>query len=302
MDLDRFHWEDHPANPLIAPRWPDWLIADPTVLLPEETPDGLWHMFANSIPRVHHYTSPDGVAWKHRGVAVNGAIRPFVRQHEGEYYLFYERIYSPFHSVLALKRSRDLKRWSHESIVLKPSLRWHGRFARTCSCPCVVPWNGEFLLYYSANVVLLPDCLFFEPRHVGVARAGTFGGPFTPDPEPVISPDKSDPWRNMGAGAIKVIPDPDRGMLWGLNNGIYRDEHGNSRSCIMVIKSRDGVTWDTRTDPILTPESTGWKRALVYALDIRITSGQAYLYYNARDGWLRGVERIGLAVGRDPGA
>ena len=298
MDYDTWQWTDHPANPLISPKWPDWLIADPTVLLPQETPDGRWHLFANSMPRLHHFTSSDGVAWKHIGPVLNGAIRPFIRAHEGEYYLFYERLYSPFHSAIGVKRSSDLKRWSREQIVLKPSLPWHGRFVRTCSCPCVVPWNGEFLLYYSANVVVLPDCLFFEPRHVGVARSSRFGGPFTPDPEPCISPDGSDPNRNMGAGAIKVIPDPERGLVWGFNNGIHRDARGRSRSCIMVIKSRDGVNWDTRVAPILAPEKSGWKKALVYALDVRLTqTGEAYLYYNARDGWLRGIERIGLCVG-----
>ena len=299
MEFDRLHWTDHPANPLITAQWPDWLIADPTFLLPEETPDGLWHLFANSIPRVHHYTSGDGVAWTRRGVAVNGAIRPFVRKHQGEYFLFYEKIYSPFRSAIALRRSPDLRKWSKERIVLKPSLEWHGRFVRTCSCPCVIPWGGEFLMYYSANVVLLPDCLFFEPLHIGVARAAEFGGPFTPDPEPCISPSPGDPHRNMGAGAIKVIPDPGRGVLYGFNNGIYRDRKGHSRSAIMVVTSRDGVNWDKDTDPVLRPEDHGWKRALVYALDVRqVSETQAHMYYNARDGWLRGFERIGLAVGR----
>lgn len=299
MDFDRMQWTDHSANPLISPRFPDWLIADPTVLLPDETPDGLWHMFANSIPRIHHYSSRDGIDWKYIGVAVNGALRPFVRRHEGEYHLFYEKLYSPFHSAIALRRSSDLRKWSRESIVLKPSLPWHGRMVRTCSCPCVVPWNGEYLLYYSANVVVLPDCLFFEPRHIGVARSARFCGPFTPDPEPCISPDRNDPLRTMGAGSLKAIPDASRGILWGFNNGITRDGQGRSRSSIMVISSRDGVTWDTDSEPIVYPEPHGWKKALVYAFDVRMVSDdEACMYYNARDGWLRGVERIGLAAGR----
>lgn len=42
-------WVDYPANPLIEPPAPEWLIADPAVLLPEQSSDHRWHLFANSF-------------------------------------------------------------------------------------------------------------------------------------------------------------------------------------------------------------------------------------------------------------
>ena len=33
-------WQDHPANPLVRPRWWSWLVGDPCVLTPSQTPDG----------------------------------------------------------------------------------------------------------------------------------------------------------------------------------------------------------------------------------------------------------------------
>ena len=43
-------FRDYPGNPLgIEPHWPEWIIADPTVLSPEVTPDGRWHLFANGL-------------------------------------------------------------------------------------------------------------------------------------------------------------------------------------------------------------------------------------------------------------
>ena len=298
MKFDKFKWRDHPSNPLIEPRRPEWMIADPSVLTPDETPDGKWHMFANSILGVHYFTSSDGVDWKYRRKVGSMGMRAYVRKHEGMYYLFYEKFNPPpFYSSIIVRKSSDLQNWSDEKTALAPSLPWHGSMFRNCGNPCAIEWKGEFLLYYSATVVLLKDCLFFEPRYIGVARAPRIEGPYIPDPEPIFSPDASDPFRNHGAGAIKVVPDEKRRLLWGFNNGIYIDGEGRSRSAIMIVKSKDGSNWEPVGDgkPILYPEP-GWKRALVYALDVRMYNDKAYLFYNARDGWFIGSERIGLCI------
>lgn len=70
MGIDYIKWKDHPANPLIEPPWPSPLLGDPAVLLPDETPNNLWHLFANSLLRLHHYTSRDGVNWEKKGGSI----------------------------------------------------------------------------------------------------------------------------------------------------------------------------------------------------------------------------------------
>jgi hypothetical protein len=66
----------------------------------------------------------------------------------------------------------------------------------------------------------------------------------------------------------------------------------------MLLKSDNGTDWtQVHEEPIIKPEP-GWKRALVYALDIKYDDDRAYLYYNARDGWFIGSERIGLSIGK----
>lgn len=300
MNIDEFEWKDHPSNPLIEPPWPEWMIADPTVLMPDESPDGLWHMFANSLLRLHHYTSEDGIEWKRAGKVCPG-IRPFLRRFNRTYYLFFEKYIRPWKSFIAVRESEDLKRWGPMRIILRPSLSWHGRILRTCGNPCVLPWRGEFLLFYSAATVLLKDCMFPEPRYIGIAKADHITGPYNPHPRPIFSPDPADPYRNLGAGAIKVVADERRNLLWGFNNGIFIDPEGHSRSAIMLLKSVDGINWEQDSEePIIEPEE-GWKCALVYALDVKFLKDRAYLYYNARDGWLIGKERIGLSVGKKPG-
>ncbi|HRZ88500.1 MAG TPA: hypothetical protein P5117_03350, partial [Spirochaetia bacterium] len=71
-------------GPLIEPPRLSPIVADPSFLFPEETPGGVWELFAHSAWGIHRYTSPDGARWTERGIAVHNAMRPFVRRLDGE--------------------------------------------------------------------------------------------------------------------------------------------------------------------------------------------------------------------------
>ena len=300
MEPTELTWTEHPANPLIEPHFPYWMIGDPTVLLPTETPDGKWHLFANTIPpRLHEFVSEDGISWRRVRSFCRGAMRPFVRRFDGIYHLFYEQIRwaLPMRSRIMHRSSTDLVAWSAAREVLRPHLPWHGKLGRTVGNPCVVHWRDECLLFYSAGTVFLRDCGFVEPACIGLARSRSLNGPWRADPKPLFRPDHNDPLRNLGAGSIKMLPDPEREVLWGFNNGIFRDADGHSRSAVQILKSTDGTAWRPGEDgPFLVPGS-GWKKALVYALDVRWFENELRVYFNARDGWFIGKERIGLTVG-----
>lgn len=292
-------WSEHPGNPLIhPPKW-DFIIADPSFLPPDQTPDGRWHLFAHGVVRgILHYVSDDGIRYDPIGVVVRG-LRPFILRHEGVYYLYFESIRSPFRSEIRMIHSTDLSQWSAPVTVLAPSLPWEGGLARTNSNPCVVVHEGRFLLYYSAALCWLSDCGFPEPKFIGLAEGDSPFGPFVKREEPMISPSQEVAHRNHGAGAIKVVRDEFGGLFWGFTNGIYIDQAGHSRSDIRLLKSTDGWRFEEALDsPLVGPEGDGWKRALVYALDVRKVGEEWWMYFNARDGWFRGKERIGLTVGR----
>jgi beta-xylosidase len=299
MNFAELNWTDHPSNPLIEPPRPEWMIADPAVLMPSESPDGRWHLLANSVWGIHHHTSDDGIIWQ-RGKRLFPGIRSFILKQDGKYFVFNETFIKPFVTAIVMRESEDLIEWSKPQTVLEPSLSWHKGIYNACGNPCVVPYKGEFLLFYSASVIFLKDCCFFEPRYIGVARSASISGPYTPDASPIFSPEPEHPYRNFGAGAIKVVADEQNDVMWGFNNGIYHDEKGSSRSAIMLLRSNDIENWtQVHKEPILKPEP-GWKRALVYALDIKYDADRAYMYYNARDGWFIGSERIGLSIGQKP--
>ncbi len=286
-------WTEHPGNPLIHPPFPEFLIADPTFLPPADTPDGRWHLFAHGILLgIHHFVSDDGVHWERVGRVAAG-LRPFIVREDG-YRLFFERVDSPLQTKICSIRSDDLVKWSRPRNILRPSLPWEGSVAHTNGNPCVLRRDGEWWLYYSAGFCWLKDCGFPEPLHVGLARADRIDGPYRKLQTPILSPSPDVPHRNLGAGAMKVIEA--NGRLLGFNNGIYTDAAGRSRSDIRLLTSDDGIAWAEASDrPLIAPEA-GWKKALVYALDVRPVGDKYWMFFNARDGWFLGKERIGLAT------
>lgn len=299
MDFQTLRWIDHPDNPLIGPSAPDWMIADPSVLTPDLTPDGRWHLFANAIIQgIQHFVSDDGIRWTRVAKKLFIGIRPYIVREDDTYYLFYEKPAGLRGSVIAVRQSRDLLGWSDPRVVSSPEFPWEGKRLRTNGNPCLVRHEGRWRLYFSAGWVFLHDCLFIEPRYIGVAESDHILGPYIKRPEPLIGPSPDPFFRNLGAGSIKVLP-PTGSTPWvGFNNGIYRDEDGHSRSEIHLLHSDDGYDWRLVSEsPLLAPTNLGWKRALVYAMHVVEYEGQWRMYYNARDGWFIGKERIGLAIG-----
>jgi len=295
-------WTEHEGNPLIPPPFPSPILADPTFLPPRETPDGLWHLFAHSILGIHHFTSRDGLAWERcKGVVCRGSLRAFILAQDSVYYLFYERFLRLFpfayRSRIEARTSRDLASWSRPAVVMEPALAWHKEGCRgAVSNPCIVAEEDGFRLYYSAGLVYLRDCRFSEPKYIGVAVSRDILGPYEPAPEPALQPAAGDTYANMGAGAIKVVKVKDG--YAGFQNGIYWDDAiAHTRSAVRLVTSQDGLEWEvTPRKPLLSP-GTGWKKAFVYALDVRKVEDRLYLFFNARDGWFSGRENIGLAVG-----
>jgi hypothetical protein len=162
---------------------------------------------------------------------------------------------------------------------------------------CIVKTADGYRLYFSAGLVYLKDCGFSEPRYICYATAPSIEGPYTWIGKPLIKPDSTDPYRNAGAGAIKVYKTSD-GYV-GYENGIALLKDGHSYSSITLLESKDGTTWSkVSSEPFLKP-TTGWQRDYVYALDLKFYNNKFYLFYNARRGhhWAVGHECIGVVRG-----
>ncbi len=246
--------------------------------------------------------------------AVPTAAGPEGKRTEPRFGLYYEA-YPPlalpltalpfrrrWRSRIALSTSSDLERWPPGRTLVSPLLPWmrDRSLGFAVSNPCLVrDWTDTYRLYFSASLAWIEDCGFCEPRYIGLARGASPEGPFTPETEPVIDPARDPTPGVLGAGAIKVLPLSD-GYI-GLQNKIYRDSGGRSRSALFVLRSEDGISWEpARPEPLIAPDA-GWTASHVYACDCRFreSEGRWYLYFNARDGWRisEGRERIGRIVG-----
>lgn len=309
-EVARLTWSWDPRSPVLGPPFPSPILADPTYLPPEATPDGRWHLWAHSLLGLHHHTSPDGLAWERAETVQRNALRAQVvdlgPDEAPRYRLLYERTraFIPFgvrwRSWIESRSSDDLLRWSEPVVLLRATLPWHRdpEQGDAVSNPCLVPLpGGRWRLYASAGLVRVPDCGFNEPAYVGVADGPAPDGPFTMAPEPILGPDPADRWGNLGAGAVEVLAVRD-GWVAFQNPIGWDPATRTSSSAIRVLTSPDGIGWRVDREPILVPAGVGWAASHVYALDVRDTQVGVRLYANGRSAahWTRGRERIGLAT------
>lgn len=309
--FSKLQWQDD-AQALILPRFPSPIIADPSFLFPEECLDGRWHLFAHDAFGLVHLSSADGLSWQRLARPLRNGMRPFIRNFDGQYYLYYEA-YRPlglvrtalpgpkrWQSNLVVRESPDLRQWSDPRLILAADfpLAQAGRLGRSVSNPCIVNTQSGWLFYFSSALVRIEDCGFNEPLYICLAETDKDtgpSGPFSPPRQAMLDPADDGLPGVLGAGAITVVK-LDNGFA-GLQNKLYTDNDGKSRSALFLLTSNDGRHWDCQSrQPLLAP-SDGWRRSHVYACDCRFRPADQrwYLYYNARDAWKisQGRECIG---------
>ncbi len=319
---NRENWIDCPNNPIVG-FWgegqPRAAIGDPQVLTPGQF-DDKWHMFYhgfyddNYLPFFHHIVSADGYKWKMFKKDRLDTNPLFMFYDGGKWILYYTAVvrkntelFEKYKcaNMIRARYSEDLINWSEDIDILYPELDWekeHKPFNSDFNevrNPCMVKLpNGKYRLYYSAGIVKLLDCGYEEPKYISFAESDSPFGPFVKYGKPIISPDKNIPYRNLGAGAIKVYSLNDKFLA--LYNSIYVDDNSNSRSAINVLMSNDGIEWEEAPyNPIILPTDEGWKSTLVYQLDLVKFGNEYRLYYNARQGTNNGTEQIGCSIIKD---
>jgi len=296
--------------PIISPPRFTPLLADPTVLLPNQTPDKKWHLFAHSVFGIQHHVSEDGIEWKKIKLVVRAAMRPFIYKEGKKYYLIYEKynglkllssvlLKQPWYSAIEMIASEDLIHWSEPTTLIQPLLDFHQDtvLGKAVSNPCLIKTGDKYRLYFSSSLVHVPDCGFNEPLHISFAESDRIDANYKCYDKPLISPSKESNWNNLGAGSMKVIACDDGYVAF--QNGIYEHD-GKSGSAICLLYSDDGIHWDYLMEaPVLKPNpDIAWMASHIYACDVKIYEGKIYLFFNARNHahWSKGSEHIGLAT------
>lgn len=294
-------------NPVIKHPINSFVAADPSVLTPDETKDGKWHLFCHATDGVYHYESDDGISFSKGKRILNRAMRPNVNLIDGTYYLFYERTKSLFENFLSLfggkwkseiyfVKSDDLVSWSEPKLVIGNTRSYEkDKRGISISNPFLIKRGDTYRLYYSCGLTYIKDCGFCEPTHISFAESKSPYKDYVSRETPIISPDKNIEYLNLCSGCLKVYKLKD--CYIGLQNGIFAKD-GKSHSAIMLLKSEDGENFEF-VKPFLVPqmcEDNNWMAQFVYACCLTYCEGELRLYFNARNiaNPVFGRENIGM--------
>jgi hypothetical protein len=297
-------------NPIIKHFGLSTVAADPSVLAPEDSGDGKWHLFCHTLFGVYRFDSEDGLRYVNKGKVIGRAMRPDIKYTDGAYYLYYERVQplikrglaalgkTDWFSEICVTASRNLKEWTPPKKVVGYDREYERGGGISVSNPFLIKIKGKYRLYFSAGLTYLEDCRFSEPTCISYAESDGLTDGFVSRAEPVIKPKADDARFNKCAGCIKVYEVTD-GYI-ALQNGIYRDGGGKTHSAVMLLKSADGEKFEF-VKPLVEPQranGSDWMAQYVYASSLAVHGGKMYLYFNARDisDPIKGRESIGLAV------
>lgn len=295
------------VNPVIRP-FDSPLTADPSLLTPDESPDGKWHIFFHTVLGVYHFVSPDGVKFTKKAKIANAAMRPDINLVDGRYYLFFERTrnliakglniigLAPWKSEIYVMTSDGLENWSPAKPVITHSKDFEksGK-GYSISNPFLLCDNGVNRLYYSCGQTFIEDCGFCEPTYINYAESGKVDGEYTVSDKPIIKPDKKSPYLNLCSGCLKVYQAAN-GYI-GIQNGIY-EQDGKSHSAILLLTSADGLEFSFNK-VLVEPgmyEGADWMAQFVYASHLVRYGNELRLYFNGRDtsNMIKGRECIGF--------
>lgn len=313
-DWGEKRWKDIPENPLIDPAGyglPELVIGDPQILTPGEF-DHQWHAFYHGFSHddkgwhtwFFHSVSDDGLRWK-EVFREEGEVGIQYLFSDGSQWIQYytattaafagKEFRKKYHTIIRARTTTDFVHWSEPVDLIYPDLpkerEGSGIEARN---PCVIRLpDGRYRMYYSGGMVYLKDAGYGEPKYIFCAESDNPLGPFVKKEEPVLAPDPDLPYRNYGCGGFKVFGYKNGYMAF--YNPIYIDNEEKSRSEIRMLTSKDGLQWEEADcNPVVKPDpDIPWRSAIIYQLDVVNWKNSLLMYFNAREGWRGGAERIG---------
>lgn len=297
------------SSPILKPWGASIVVADPSLITPDISHDGKWHMFFHTTFGVCFCSSDDGVNFGKPKKILSRAMRPNINYIDGKYYLFYERtaplIINALNVINAVKwkseiyvcESTDLLEWSKPEPVIEEARGFEkSERGSAISNPFLIREKEVNRLYYSCGMTFIDDCGFCEPTYINFAESKEIKSGYVSNNKPIISPDKNDPYLNLCSGCLKVYKLAD-GYI-GIQNGIY-ERDGKSHSAIILLTSADGKSFEfakVLIEPSVV-DGKDWMKQFVYASHLVKHGNKLRLYFNARDtsDMIRGRECIGFA-------
>ena len=163
-------WSSYSEWAIWQSPWYEMRLSAPAVLLPEDSPDGLWHLFAHSWMGIEHYSSPSGFDWSKVSLVALRGHYPSLYRERNTWHLVYESHDRDYSGSIRLDRKRtisriwmmsssDLRNWSSPQMILSAAdVPYASDFSvPRLAHPQIVPWEGGYRLYFTASELKLYD-------------------------------------------------------------------------------------------------------------------------------------------------
>ncbi len=316
--LEKAYWYSFSDEPIATTSKLRKRLCDPAFLPPEESPDGLWHLFAHTFIGIDHFTSTSGLEWKKTNLVFARAHSPFLYKEGGIYYLLFELHSKVFYlkddegksdeSRIFYSTSTDLYSWSDPRVLLYSSdvtKSVYRQGPQRISRPQLVAWNDGYRLYFGAGETKIYDTKQKAAPALMYAQSMDIEGPYEINQKPVMKTEPDSLYRNLATGAVKIVPFSDG--LAAFECAYYFDiKKRKSSSALLLFTTRDGSEWEF-SRVIQKSASSGWASRYISSVDVRYKKNEDswYLIYSANSerkiiGKLRLVtESLGLLLGQD---
>ncbi len=320
-NLEGLSWFPFSDEPIIQSHPLQVRLSNPAVLLPEESTDEKWHLFAHSMLGIHHYTSESGISWSHQRLLIPGGRYPSLFEEDGTYHLIYEqrgrfvprlgkrgRVSSDeihHESHIELMSSTDLYIWSRPRHLMSAKSIEQTSLpgsVPTLSHPQLVSTDHEYRLYMGASSIDEDDRV---ARFVVSASAPQLLGPYHQETKDALVEAAGNEYhRSLGAGQLSVYES--EGVYKALETSYFYDEKkNNNHSAIIVVDSEDGLSFPyDGNQPILVPSERGWASGNIRTCTLKYKADEKcwYCFFSASAKNNFSIEResIGLLLGKEP--
>lgn len=315
--LQNSYWYSFSDEPVASLKGRLSKLSNPSFLLPEESPDGLWHLFADTYLGIEHYSSTSGLEWERAHLLFPHANSAFIYKEGSTYYIVYETHHRKLFrkseddmrktSKIMISSSTDLSLWSQPKVILDSSSIKEAIFRdgnERLFSPQLVQWNGRYRLYFGAGEAVIYDSRVRAASSFMFAESDYIDGPYKVYQHPVFEIDRDSRYRNLAVGPVRIVPCSD-GFAAVECAYSYSEENNRSESVMILSLSSDGIDFiDTRIIE-WTPEE-GWASRYITNADLRYKESDDawYCYFSASADvkffrFRLRKESIGLLLGRD---
>ncbi len=284
-ELSRSAWFPFSDEPVVEKHWHLPRLGSPSVLAPESSPDGKWHLFTRTWLGIQHFVSTNGLFWTPFGRMPVGGVDPCIVSEKGRWYLFtvLER------RAVVVQESEDLRTWSKQNTAFeaeKNQVIGHPRLCRL---------KGRWHLYYTQGENSIGRWRTI-PLSLFLSTSLSLGGPYGKG-KVVLAADADNPLFNMGLGAFSLLPCSD-GLGLITASAYWNRSKMGCESALLLFQSTDGEHFSDPSEILLSPESllAFLGSESIYRSDERTW----YCYYAAMEKDLFHKSSIRLLLGRNP--